>query len=158
MAQLPPIPFSVKVILAKDMQHSTVHSVVGGIRFTWAPTLPDEASPQPTPSTVVASGPRHPAKGRRSPAIQVQIRRRRTIFTTLQHEKLEAQFQRQKYLYKGQCTALSAQLGLTPVIVKTWFQNRRTKWSRECSALAWSYARECAALSKYLHRHKLPTC
>ncbi|KAB7495485.1 T-cell leukemia homeobox protein 1 [Armadillidium nasatum] len=43
--------------------------------------------------------------------------------------ELEKRFNKQKYLASSERAALAKQLKMTDAQVKTWFQNRRTKWS-----------------------------
>ena len=45
--------------------------------------------------------------------------------------ELEKRFQEQKYLTVPERMLIASQLALTEQQVKTWFQNRRTKWKRE---------------------------
>lgn len=58
-------------------------------------------------------------------------RKARTIFTVEQMFELEKRFQEQKYLTVPERVLIAGQLALTEQQVKTWFQNRRTKWKRE---------------------------
>lgn len=46
---------------------------------------------------------------------------------------LEENFSRQKYLSVPERLVLAKQLGLTEQQIKTWFQNRRTKWKKQLS-------------------------
>lgn len=46
---------------------------------------------------------------------------------------LEDNFSRQKYLSVPERLVLAKQLGLTEQQIKTWFQNRRTKWKKQLS-------------------------
>ncbi|GFO36090.1 T-cell leukemia homeobox protein 3 [Plakobranchus ocellatus] len=55
----------------------------------------------------------------------------RTSFTRLQIIELEKRFHRQKYLASAERSALAKLLKMTDAQVKTWFQNRRTKWRRQ---------------------------
>ena len=57
-------------------------------------------------------------------------RRNRTIFNTAQLKTLEETFRRQKYLSVGIRGELARSLGLSEDQVKTWFQNRRTKFKK----------------------------
>ncbi|XP_071487295.1 uncharacterized protein [Diadema antillarum] len=58
-------------------------------------------------------------------------RKARTAFTDHQLNTLERSFERQKYLSVQDRMELAASLNLTDTQVKTWYQNRRTKWKRQ---------------------------
>lgn len=58
-------------------------------------------------------------------------KRKRTIFTADQLERLENEFDRQQYIVGAQRHYLAADLGLNETQVKIWFQNRRIKWRRQ---------------------------
>ncbi|XP_029300658.1 barH-like homeobox 1b isoform X2 [Cottoperca gobio] len=58
-------------------------------------------------------------------------RKARTAFTDHQLAQLERSFERQKYLSVQDRMELAASLNLTDTQVKTWYQNRRTKWKRQ---------------------------
>ncbi|KAJ8300343.1 hypothetical protein KUTeg_021862 [Tegillarca granosa] len=58
-------------------------------------------------------------------------RKARTAFTDHQLNSLEKTFERQKYLSVQDRMELAAKLNLTDTQVKTWYQNRRTKWKRQ---------------------------
>ncbi|XP_077987199.1 barH-like 2 homeobox protein [Glandiceps talaboti] len=58
-------------------------------------------------------------------------RKARTAFTDHQLNTLERSFERQKYLSVQERMDLAASLNLTDTQVKTWYQNRRTKWKRQ---------------------------
>lgn len=45
-----------------------------------------------------------------------------------QVNELEKRFNKQKYLASSERAQLAKQLNMTDAQVKTWFQNRRTKW------------------------------
>ncbi|EEZ98024.1 Homeobox protein B-H1-like Protein [Tribolium castaneum] len=77
------------------------------------------------PSTV--GGPENSseaAKGRKP-------RRRRTAFTHAQLAYLERKFRCQKYLSVADRSDVADALNLSETQVKTWYQNRRTKWKRQ---------------------------
>ena len=57
-------------------------------------------------------------------------KRRRTIFTSTQLERLECEFQQQQYIVGQERRLLARQLGLNEIQVKVWFQNRRIKWRK----------------------------
>jgi len=66
----------------------------------------------------------HPYQNRSPP----KRKKPRTSFSRLQIIELEKRFQRQKYLASGERSTLAKTLKMTDAQVKTWFQNRRTKW------------------------------
>ncbi|XP_028968646.1 homeobox protein B-H1-like [Galendromus occidentalis] len=58
-------------------------------------------------------------------------RRRRTAFTQAQLAYLERRFRSQKYLSVADRGQVAEILNLSETQVKTWYQNRRTKWKRQ---------------------------
>ncbi|KAL3837226.1 hypothetical protein ACJMK2_022596 [Sinanodonta woodiana] len=69
-----------------------------------------------------------------------QIRRQRRVsvdrkprqaYSSHQLARLEAEFRNDKYLTVNKRMDLSKELNLTETQVKTWFQNRRTKWKKQ---------------------------
>uniref|UniRef100_A0A8C5THX2 Homeobox domain-containing protein n=1 Tax=Malurus cyaneus samueli TaxID=2593467 RepID=A0A8C5THX2_9PASS len=58
-------------------------------------------------------------------------RKARTAFSDHQLNQLERSFDAQKYLSVQDRMDLAAALNLTDTQVKTWYQNRRTKWKRQ---------------------------
>ncbi|KAJ8300923.1 hypothetical protein KUTeg_022442 [Tegillarca granosa] len=62
---------------------------------------------------------------------QKKPRKARTAFTDSQLRILEKSFERQKYLSVQDRMELAQRLNLTDTQVKTWYQNRRTKWKRQ---------------------------
>ncbi|CAF0819025.1 unnamed protein product [Didymodactylos carnosus] len=69
----------------------------------------------------------HPYQNRTPP----KRKKPRTSFTRLQIMELEKRFHRQKYLASSERSQLAKNLRMTDAQVKTWFQNRRTKWRRQ---------------------------
>ena len=86
---------------------------------------------------------------------QLVSKKKRTTFSSSQLESLEIRFNQQKYLTKHDRSKLAAALGLTEKHIKTWYQNRRTKWKRECSDEVWSKERESAAALMYAQHLQL---
>lgn len=66
-----------------------------------------------------------------SPSYINKMRRRRTAFTCTQLKSLEEKFRGKKYLTITERNNLAKGLNLTDTQVKTWFQNRRTKWKKQ---------------------------
>ncbi|CAG2179582.1 unnamed protein product, partial [Oppiella nova] len=62
---------------------------------------------------------------------QKKPRRRRTAFTQVQLNYLERKFRLQKYLSVSDRGQVALTLNLTETQIKTWYQNRRTKWKRQ---------------------------
>lgn len=73
--------------------------------------------------------------------VSSRSKRKRTIFTADQLERLEKEFDRQQYIVGTQRFYLAADLGLNETQVKIWFQNRRIKWRRQNLALRQSPVR-----------------
>lgn len=66
----------------------------------------------------------HPYQNRTPP----KRKKPRTSFSRVQICELEKRFHRQKYLASAERATLAKALKMTDAQVKTWFQNRRTKW------------------------------
>ncbi|CCD66474.1 Homeobox protein ceh-30 [Caenorhabditis elegans] len=69
-----------------------------------------------------------------SPGSCKKSRKARTIFTDKQLQELENTFEKQKYLSVQDRMDLAHRMGLTDTQVKTWYQNRRTKWKRQATS------------------------
>uniref|UniRef100_A0A3Q3WSK6 Homeobox domain-containing protein n=1 Tax=Mola mola TaxID=94237 RepID=A0A3Q3WSK6_MOLML len=81
---------------------------------------------------VKEEGDREISSSRDSPQVRLKKpRKARTAFTDHQLAQLERSFERQKYLSVQDRMELAASLNLTDTQVKTWYQNRRTKWKRQ---------------------------
>ncbi|CAB1332527.1 unnamed protein product [Coregonus sp. 'balchen'] len=75
----------------------------------------------------------HPASAFRSlERSKGKLRRVRTAFTLDQLRILEHSFHSSHYLSVFERYAIASTLCLTETQVKIWFQNRRTKWKKEC--------------------------
>ncbi|KAI0984597.1 hypothetical protein GJ496_002132 [Pomphorhynchus laevis] len=55
----------------------------------------------------------------------------RTSFSKVQVSQLEKKFYQQKYLSSDERAIIAKELQMSDAQVKTWFQNRRTKWRRQ---------------------------
>uniref|UniRef100_A0A183BKD1 Homeobox domain-containing protein n=1 Tax=Globodera pallida TaxID=36090 RepID=A0A183BKD1_GLOPA len=80
------------------------------------------------PTTAAARRAGHPYERRALPAAQKKLR---TSFSKSQIAVLECRFAEQKYLASSERAPLALQLCMQDAQVKTWFQNRRTKWRRQ---------------------------
>lgn len=60
-------------------------------------------------------------------------RKPRQAYSAKQLEKLENEFKQDQYLSVNKRMELSKMLNLTEAQIKTWFQNRRTKWKKQFS-------------------------
>ncbi|KAG8429981.1 hypothetical protein GDO86_018712 [Hymenochirus boettgeri] len=69
----------------------------------------------------------HPYQNRTPP----KRKKPRTSFSRVQICELEKKFNRQKYLASAERSSLAKSLRMSDSQVKTWFQNRRTKWRRQ---------------------------
>uniref|UniRef100_A0A5S6QHR8 Homeobox domain-containing protein n=1 Tax=Trichuris muris TaxID=70415 RepID=A0A5S6QHR8_TRIMR len=69
----------------------------------------------------------HPFQSRAPP----KHKKPRTSFTKTQVTELERKFLDQKYLASAERASLAQALKMSDAQVKTWFQNRRTKWRRQ---------------------------
>lgn len=61
-------------------------------------------------------------------------RKPRQAYSAKQLERLENEFKHDKYLSVSKRMELSKCLSLTEVQIKTWFQNRRTKWKKQLTS------------------------
>lgn len=61
-------------------------------------------------------------------------RKPRQAYSAKQLEKLESEFKHDKYLSVNKRMELSKGLNLTEIQIKTWFQNRRTKWKKQLTS------------------------
>lgn len=84
-------------------------------------------------------------------------KKKRTAFSSHQLKRLEDKFSTQKYLSKVDRCELAVALGLSERHVKTWYQNRRTKWKKECCESDWSKQREAAAAIMYMQHLDMNT-
>ncbi|XP_074527028.1 barH-like homeobox 1a [Halichoeres trimaculatus] len=83
-------------------------------------------------------------------------RKARTAFSDQQLSRLERSFQKQKYLSVQDRMELAASLQLSDTQVKTWYQNRRTKWKRQ-SAVGLEFLAEAGRMFLPTHFLYPPT-
>ncbi|RLV92190.1 hypothetical protein DV515_00013880 [Chloebia gouldiae] len=88
------------------------------------PVLPPRAAAAALTPFTVTRRIGHPYQNRTPP----KRKKPRTSFSRVQICELEKRFHRQKYLASAERAALAKSLKMTDAQVKTWFQNRRTKW------------------------------
>ena len=67
-------------------------------------------------------------KKRRCP---IKKKKLRPFFSAHQIQTMEKEFAKCRYVSEGRGAELASDLNLTEMQVKTWFQNRRTKWKKE---------------------------
>ncbi|XP_059610369.1 homeobox protein Dlx1a [Phlebotomus argentipes] len=77
------------------------------------------------------AGPKTTGKRSRKPGVD---RKPRQAYSAKQLERLENEFKQDKYLSVSKRMELSKCLSLTEVQIKTWFQNRRTKWKKQLTS------------------------
>lgn len=58
-------------------------------------------------------------------------KKKRPLFSQHQVQTMENEFTKHRYITESKRAELSSELDLTETQVKTWFQNRRTKWRKE---------------------------
>ncbi|XP_065209660.1 barH-like 1 homeobox protein [Planococcus citri] len=79
-------------------------------------------------------------------------RRRRTAFTHAQLAYLERKFRCQKYLSVADRSDVADALNLSETQVKTWYQNRRTKWKRQNQMRLEQLRQQTSVENDLLHR------
>lgn len=57
--------------------------------------------------------------------------KQRPLFSQTQLKQLEEEFVNEKYISKSRRMKLAKEINLTEAQVRTWFQNRRTRWRKE---------------------------
>lgn len=82
-------------------------------------------------------------------------RKSRTAFSDYQLNYLEKSFEKHKYLSVQDRIELASRLKLTDTQVKTWYQNRRTKWKRQSSlGLEWIIAAAALEQQNSVHNQQ----
>jgi len=61
----------------------------------------------------------------------MQKKKQRPLFSPHQIQTKEKEFATQRYVTEEKRAQLALTVNLTEAQVKTWFQNRRTKWKKE---------------------------
>ncbi|CAH8539048.1 unnamed protein product [Schistosoma bovis] len=79
-------------------------------------------------------------------------RKHRQAYSTDQLERLETEFEKDKYLKLNRRIELSNELNLTETQIKTWFQNRRTKWKKK---LYWLNSASRLSVNSVKHENSL---
>ncbi|VDD81377.1 unnamed protein product [Mesocestoides corti] len=82
-----------------------------------------------------------------------KTRKARTAFSDHQLNELERTFERQKYLSVQDRMQLAEKLHLSDMQVKTWYQNRRTKWKRQASVGIELLTEATHSVNRLLHQH-----
>ncbi|KRZ60564.1 Homeobox protein ceh-31 [Trichinella nativa] len=93
----------------------------------------EDSEDQSSREFINSDGEQSEGKNRHSSFSSRKVRKARTIFTDQQLKALEESFEQQKYLSVQDRLDLAKQLKLSDTQVKTWYQNRRTKWKRQSS-------------------------
>jgi len=71
-------------------------------------------------------------------------KKQRPLFSPHQIQTMENEFAKQRYVTEDKRAQLALELNLTETQVKTWFQNRRTKWQKETKDEANTALRRCS--------------
>ncbi|XP_066488289.1 T-cell leukemia homeobox protein 2 [Tiliqua scincoides] len=122
----------IRVPAHRPVPSASVHPQPGGagVTFPWMESsrrLAKDRIAAALPPFSVARRIGHPYQNRTPP----KRKKPRTSFSRAQICELERRFHRQKYLASAERAALAKALRMTDAQVKTWFQNRRTKWRRQ---------------------------
>lgn len=67
----------------------------------------------------------------RKPRKAIKRQKQRPLFSPEQLKRLEEEFVNEKYISKSRRCKLASEISLTEAQVRTWFQNRRTRWRKE---------------------------
>nr|CAB3225075.1 BarH transcription factor protein [Phallusia mammillata] len=119
---------------------------VGGTKYPGQTDM--QKSPEPEQVTSLSNAPEtwesrngtvedeHRSAAKRRERVMIPMktkkaRKARTAFTDDQLMQLEKSFDNQKYLSVQDRMDLAQRLNLSDTQVKTWYQNRRTKWKRQ---------------------------
>lgn len=128
---------------------------LAGLTFPWMDSGRRFAKDRLTAALSPFSGTRrigHPYQNRTPP----KRKKPRTSFSRSQVLELERRFLRQKYLASAERAALAKALRMTDAQVKTWFQNRRTKWRRQTAEEREAERQRAGRLLLHLQQDALP--
>ncbi|XP_027691766.1 T-cell leukemia homeobox protein 2 [Petaurus breviceps papuanus] len=128
---------------------------LSGLTFPWMDSSRRFAKDRLTAALSPFSGARrvgHPYQNRTPP----KRKKPRTSFSRAQVLELERRFLRQKYLASAERAALAKALRMTDAQVKTWFQNRRTKWRRQTAEEREAERHRAGRLLLHLQQDALP--
>ncbi|XP_078581257.1 T-cell leukemia homeobox protein 3-like [Branchiostoma floridae x Branchiostoma japonicum] len=131
--------------------HRTVYELPGGVgralppsvpvgRLAWMTqvfngnNIPFHSTGQPLAMTLAAGKAILPSMHRPRKRKLPLDRKPRQAYSSRQLERLEEEFKKDKYLSVSKRVELAESLELTEIQVKTWFQNRRTKWKKQTAA------------------------
>ncbi|XP_030855924.1 homeobox protein HMX1-like [Strongylocentrotus purpuratus] len=107
-------------------QFGVPHSLTAAAATPWSPWCQPAGFGRPP-----ISGPKPVGRRPRKPGVD---RKPRQAYSSKQLERLEEEFKADKYLSVSKRLELSMSLNLTETQIKTWFQNRRTKWKKQMMA------------------------
>lgn len=88
----------------------------------------------------------------RRPRKPLKKHKQRPLFSQKQIQRLEEEFSNEKYISKSRRSTLASEISLTDAQVRTWFQNRRTRWRKEV------HGEDEICLSDVRNPWQVPTC
>ncbi|KAL7055387.1 hypothetical protein AAHC03_022850 [Spirometra sp. Aus1] len=116
-----------------DVQRSTGETVGSGYRLSPPNLLMPVSTSTPVTQHNQPHLPPRPFQLSCEMPPKKKTRKARTAFSDHQLNELERTFERQKYLSVQDRMQLAEKLRLSDMQVKTWYQNRRTKWKRQAA-------------------------
>nr|VZI34359.1 unnamed protein product [Spirometra erinaceieuropaei] len=121
----------VSVSIPESGVFSIRHWLTQGVAHSFAENGHWQEVPESTSAVVRTSNASPPSPSSTIEESVKKPRKARTAFTDTQLAELEANFEKQKYLSVQDRIQLASRLKLNDTQVKTWYQNRRTKWKRQ---------------------------